>query len=302
MLKLTAVFLFSALFFTLSCKRKLFFVDKQIFESRLIEASLLKQIISHSSLKIIDLRPPKEYKLNHLPGAISITRKDMENLTHPVKGMMATKIQMQQLLSKIGIKKDDFVVIYDCKGNPDAARFFWILEVYGHPHKALLNGGYKAWKKVKGEINKQVVHFPKSTYRFEDGTKNTLIASLQEVKKALNDTNYCIIDTRSLSEYTGKEQKENACRTGHIPSSLHIDYEDNIDKKNCKFKSLALLKHCYSRIPKNKKIIVYCQSGVRSSLSLYVLRDLLNYPKVSNYDGSWNEWSCINELPITSSN
>ncbi|MEY3237294.1 MAG: hypothetical protein RI883_1395, partial [Bacteroidota bacterium] len=260
---------------------------ENIFLKKIIEVDELLRFQDDNTLKIIDLRSIDEYQKGHFKNAIRLSRIDFEDTTSSIEGMMATKDQMENLLGVIGIKNTDYIVIYDGKGNPDACRLYWVLDHYGHKNKALLNGGFSAMKSdEKILISKKTILNP-SVYKF-NSQKCIRYASLEDVRNAQNDPNYIIIDTRSKSEFSGKELKGEVERTGHIPSSINIYYERNIDIKNkCKFKSAKQLRKLYSNSPKNKKIIVYCHSGVRSALTTFVLCEILGYKNVQNYDGSW---------------
>ena len=256
-------------------------------------------IQKQKQVKIIDLRSKQAFSRNHITGAQLVSREEMENTDHALEGMMATSQQMQKLLSKLGIKPDDFIVLYDDNGNPEASRLFWILDFYGHIKKAILDGGYLAWKHEKKILNKQIIAVKPTNYVFSNKVNKKHYADLLEVKRAVNDTNYVIIDTRSSEEFKGTIGRningKKSVKEAHISNSKHIDYEENLDKNNCKrLKTIKQLRKLYASIPRNKKIICYCHSGVRSALSTFVLSEILKYPNVKNYDGSWIEWSATN--------
>jgi thiosulfate/3-mercaptopyruvate sulfurtransferase len=108
------------------------------------------------------------------------------------------------------------------------------------------------------------------------------------------------VDTRSLEEFTGAVQKDGAARPGHIPGSIHADYIYTLRyDSDYQFHAIDTLRQYFmdKGITPDKQIITYCHSGVRSALTLFVLRELLHYPHVQNYDGSWVEWSYFPELP-----
>lgn len=271
--------------------------EAAIFDTKIIEVYELEQLQFDVNMKILDLRPKEEYDLGHIGGALLVSREMMEDTTSAIQGTMATELQMENMLSSLGIKNTDYIVIYDGNGNPEACRLLWILDHYGHKNKAILNGGFMAWELGRKELSKNTKRFKRTNYSF-NGTKSEHYASLIDMKLALKDTNYCIIDARSKDEYSGKELKGKVERSGHIPGSIHIDFEENINKNSFKLKSSTVLKKVYSTIPRNKNIIVYCHSGVRSALTTFVLSEILHYNNVKNYDGSWIEWSSIHDLPI----
>ena len=116
---------------------------------------------------------------------------------------------------------------------------------------------------------------------------------------AISDSNIVLLDCRTTDEFTGKKIKKNAFRGGHIPSAIHLNYTHAIAYHQAyQFKPDQELTSVFQTIPKDKKIIVYCQSGVRSAHTTFVLHKLLGYPNVANYDGSWIEWSYDKALPV----
>ena len=126
-----------------------------------------------------------------------------------------------------------------------------------------------------------------------------MIDNKETILEALHDKNTILLDCRTKDEFTGKIMKKGAFRSGHIPKAINIDYSEAIAyEKSCTFRNRIDLEERFKELPKNKKIIIYCQSGVRSALLTFVLTELLGYPSVSNYDGSWIEWSYFKDLPI----
>lgn len=269
----------------------------------LIEPSELKAKMGDPNVKIIDIRKEKGYKLGHIEGALSIWRPDVQDLEgYEYGGMRASKAQMEALLSRLGIKPDDMVVIYDAKGVVDAARVWWIMNRYGHENAKLLNGGFQGWQEEGMAVTKEETPAPEPTeYKFPAEENLTLSATKEEVQKAIDDPNVVLLDTRTLDEYTGAFQKPGAAKAGRIPTAVHIDWANAVHYNgNHRFKDVKSLKEIYEGkgITPDKKVICYCQSGVRSAHTTYVLTELLGYDNVKNYDGSWIEWSHDDELPF----
>ena len=269
----------------------------------LIETETLNEKIDSQQFKIIDFRTPSSFDEGHIPDAINIWRPDIINNDMPYGGIIAQKEVIEQLLSGNGISPSDHLIIYDDKGLCDAARLWWVLNYYGHKKISLLNGGFTKWKKDNLNVSNTETVQGLTSYQFEQATPNTThYASLDGVKKALKDDNTIIVDTRELEEFTGETMKNGAFRAGRIPNSIWHNWSKAVlYSKSRVLKPIATLKKLFEAkgINPDKDIIVYCQSGVRSSHTTFVLTQLLGYPNVRNFDGSWIEWSYHKDLPIS---
>jgi len=265
---------------------------------------LWRSVANGNSVVIIDVRKPQDFAQGHLPEARSIWRPDIQDLEgYPYGGMSISQAQAEALLSALGVTPLDKVILYDAKGDVDAARLWWILCRYGHHNVALLHGGLTAWEADGFAISQAVAEFPTTQYSF-CGSQAAfhLVATQEDVEAAMGNPEFIILDTRTADEFSGAIQKKGAFRPGRIPGSLHIDYYENLDTTangNMRFKSYEELQALYAAagVTPDKKIIAYCHSGVRSAHTTFVLTQLLGYPYVANYDGSWTEWSYFNELP-----
>ncbi|MBQ4819655.1 sulfurtransferase [Aquimarina sp. MMG016] len=267
----------------------------------IIEAEELLSISKQKHIKIIDFRKSKIYNKAHINGALNIWRTDIENNSYPYKGMMAKKEQIETLFSKLGIKNEDTLIVYDDRGACDAARLWWVLKNYNFESVKLLNGGLKAWQKVGGTTTAETVSIDPSEFTLPANSSFDLWIGKDEIMETLNSNgNDIILDTRNIDEFSGKRQKNGASKGGRIPKSILIDWSEAIDyNETHKFKSYDELENTYNHMKasKNDPIITYCHSGVRSAHTTFVLTELLGYKNVKNYDGSWVEWSYFKELP-----
>jgi thiosulfate/3-mercaptopyruvate sulfurtransferase len=270
---------------------------------------LKRQVINHQQLStwqtdsisviLIDTRPDSSFQKGHLEGAVSLWRPDIQSNLFPYKGMMLEKQALELVLGELGANSKSTFVLYDNSGNVDAARLWWILSTYGHSKTYLLDGGLRSAPKELVKQGKTLIK--PATFSFQNSPQPNLKANKEDVFAALTDSNTVLLDCRTLDEFTGKTLKKNAFRAGHIPTAIHLNYTHSIAYHEAyEFKSNETLSSIFEAIPKNKKIIVYCQSGVRSAHTTFVLRKLLGYPNVANYDGSWIEWSYDKTLAIES--
>lgn len=272
--------------------------DKNI--TYLIEVDEFQNIVHKPNIKIIDLRNPEIYAKEHIKDALNIWRTDIEDVSYPYKGMMASKKQIETLFSNLGIKNGDTLVLYDDNGLCDSARLWWLLQNYDFTNVRLLHGGISAWKTNKGSVSNEKSPIKVSQFELTDNPSLKFYISKEEMLKAAASKTI-LLDTRTTDEFTGKRQKRGALKGGRIPHSKLIDWSEAIEYHgNKKIKSIEELNRIYNRlnVSKDDAIIVYCHSGVRSAHTTFVLTQLLGYKKVKNYDGSWTEWSYFDDLPF----
>lgn len=278
----------------------------QVKGPHLIEVAEVQRMYkAEEPFKVIEISKPEGYATGHLPGALRFWRPDYESKDYPYGGMRMSAADFAKLLGSNGISPDDFLVVYDEKGCVDAARFMWMLLLYGHERTAVMNGGKTAWTMAGYPLsNEEPTLDPPVAYTFAHPLdEREHVAELEDLILAINDSNTLIVDTREPEEYAGLPYidggicypyKKGAYTFGHIPTAIHLNWSDAVDLKyDHRFKCQRSLTYNLKKagITPDKNIIVYCQSGARSTHTAYVLKELMGYPNVRNYDGSWIEWS-----------
>ncbi len=251
----------------------------------------------------VDYDPENGYKKGHIKGASLIWWK--RDINDPIARDIVNKEQFQELMAKNGIKSDTEVIMYGDFNNWFAAFSFWVFKYYGHENIKIMNGGRKKWELENREYTTEEPQIDKTSYTAKEPDEQ-LREYLDGVKKALDDNNIVMVDVRSPKEFTGEitappeYPMEHAQRGGHIPGANNIPWATAVNDADGTFKSAEELKQIYESkgITSDKNVICYCRIGERSSHSWFVLKYLLGYPNVSNYDGSWTEWGNMIKNPI----
>ncbi|MFN2341400.1 MAG: sulfurtransferase [Halanaerobium sp.] len=264
----------------------------------LISAEKLNEIKDQKDVVVLDFRRIDQYLLGHIPGAIQLWRPDVSNEDHEYPGMRISQQGLADWLGNNGISSEDTVVIYTEDGGHDAARMWWLMEMLGHEDIRLLDGGIDYWRAADYDTeltpnSRSAVDYPAAE------TNKSLLAAVEDVRDAVDDQDTIILDTRTEAEHTAETTKAGADRAGRIPSPYYLEWNDTVNDQNL-LKTADRLEAMYEEegVTDDKAVIPYCQSGVRSAHTTFVLTQLLGYDDVKNYDGSWIEWSYRDDLAI----
>ncbi len=241
------------------------------------------------------------YDHGHIPGALGWNWQSQ--LCDTVRRDIIPKKEFENLMSASGIGQDTTVVLYGDNNNWFAAWAFWQLKIYGHQSLKLMNGGRKKWLAEGRELTKEVPKYPRANYR-ASAPDFSLRAMMQPVYKAMENRSAVLIDVRSPAEFTGEilappGLPETCQRGGHIPGAKGIPWSVACNDDGT-FKSADELKKIYGDkgVNGDQPVIAYCRIGERSSLTWFVLKYLLGYQDVRNYDGSWTEWGNLVGAPV----
>jgi thiosulfate/3-mercaptopyruvate sulfurtransferase len=245
---------------------------------------------------------PSLYEDGHVPGATTLHWKD--ELQQQIVRDVIDQAEFERLLGSKGIANDTTIVLYGDKNNWFAAYAYWYLKLYGHEDVRIMDGGRQKWI---DEDRLLVLDSPApapQTYRARP-QDHSIRAWRDDILAILDSKSDFLVDVRSPQEYTGEliampgYQQEGAQRGGHVPGAASIPWAQAV-REDGTFKSAEELHALYSAqgIDGSKPITAYCRIGERSSHSWFVLRELLGYPDVRNYDGSWTEWGNLVDVPI----
>jgi thiosulfate/3-mercaptopyruvate sulfurtransferase len=233
------------------------------------------------------------YNEGHIPGALGWNWQTQ--LCDTVRRDIISKSNLEVLLGASGIGNDSTIILYGDNNNWFAAWALWQLKMYGHKDVRIMNGGRKKWLAEGRELTKDIPSPKKAAYKVM-GFNDKYRTFMRQVEKAMKEHDHVLIDVRSPDEFSGKILSppglpETCQRGGHIPGAKNIPWAQACNEDGT-FKSADDLAALYASkgVTPDKSVVAYCRIGERSSHTWFVLNDLLGYPNVSNYDGSWTEW------------
>ncbi len=268
--------------------------------SAFIDADWLQARLDDSNVRVIEASIAKDsYDGAHIPGAEWVDfHGDLLINGDDTSGEVITPPQFAALMSKLGIAPDTTVVAYGDRHNSYAIRFFWTLDFYQHRGDTyVLEGGRERWLAEGRPTTSEVSSVSPASYPTPKMWSNTNRATWQEVRAAIGVPDKVVLDVRSADEYNGTSVR--ASRGGHVPTAAHLEWTETTAGNNV-LKSEDDLRAMYESlgVTPDKEIIAHCQLGIRAAHTWFVLKHVLGYPNVKNYDGSWQEWGNRDDLPV----
>lgn len=244
---------------------------------------------------------PLLYASGHIPGAVEVdwTR----DLNDPLTRDYIDSDKFASLMSRIGVTPDTTVVFYGDRNNWWAAYAFWVFSLFGHHNAKIMDGGRIKWVNEGRELTTEIPVYPATTYVANPRDDVSNRAFRDEVLMHSKMRNV-LIDVRSPEEFSGERlhmpefPNEGALRGGHIPGAVNVPWAKAVNPEDGTFKSYDELMELYGKYGPDEDVIVYCRIGERSSHTWFVMKYLLGFPNVRNYDGSWTEWGNGVGLPI----
>jgi thiosulfate/3-mercaptopyruvate sulfurtransferase len=241
------------------------------------------------------------YEQGHIPGAVGWNWTSQ--LSDGIRRDIASREDLERLLRQSGIGRDTHIVLYGDNNNWFAAWAYWQLKLHGWDKVSILNGGRKYWLDNGLPITTDVPSYEETDVTIEEPSWD-LRAFQSDILPRLGAASFTLVDVRSPAEFSGEVisppgMTETAQRGGHIPGAQSIPWGQTV-REDGTFKSADELRSLYEAkgVTPDKEVIAYCRIGERSSHSWFVLKELLGYPNVRNYDGSWTEWGSMVRVPI----
>ncbi|HEX8132055.1 MAG TPA: sulfurtransferase [Actinomycetes bacterium] len=271
----------------------------------LVTTDWLADRLGDQSIRIVEVDEDTDaYARGHIPGAVAVNWT--ADLQDPLRRDFIAPEQFAKLQDQLGITPDTTVVLYGGNNNWFAAYAYWYYKVYRHGPVKLLDGGRKAWELEGRELTTDAPAVP-STSGYPVREPDTSIRAFRDqVLGQLSDEEAALVDVRSPEEFRGEKlapdhlPQEAAQRPGHIPGAVNVPWLKAVDGTTGRFLTDEQLRELYGTlgVSAGKDVVAYCRIGERSAHTWFVLHELLGYPRVRNYDGSWTEWGSLVGVPI----
>ncbi len=257
----------------------------------LINVADLVKIQKNPDLVIISAGTDAEYAKAHITNAVHVAYTSFDQ-AGDIKGLLVADAEIAKILSEKGVSEKNTIVVYDEFDGRYAGRIYLLLKYMGAKNVSVLDGGLEAWKKDRKPITRNPTVVKKTT--FNASPNKAWMATMAEAEAAAGKANVMLIDTRSAEEFNGTKDSK-----GHIKGAINIEYKQLLNADGT-MKPAAELEKLYSAkgVTKDKEVILYCSTGVRTGLHFIALIEILGYTKVKVYDGGYNEFVAKNPSGI----
>jgi thiosulfate/3-mercaptopyruvate sulfurtransferase len=274
----------------------------------LVDTDWVAQHLNDPKVRVVevDYDSSANYATGHVPGAVLVDWRS--DINDPVERDILSPQKLQDLFVRAGVNDDSTLVLYGDFNNWFAAFAFWVFKYYGVKDVRIMNGGRKKWIDEDKPLVREAPRVTPGRFSATPHPDESLRVYYDDVRHALEDVKggrSKLVDVRSPKEFTGEitappeYPNEHAQRGGHIPGATNVPWAQAVNEDGT-FKSREDLEKLYEGkgITPDKPVITYCRIGERSSHTWLVLKYLLGYPNVRNYDGSWTEWGNLIRSPI----
>jgi thiosulfate/3-mercaptopyruvate sulfurtransferase len=272
----------------------------------LVETEEVAAALGSGDLRLLEVDEDTDaYGRGHIPGAAGVHWKD--DLQDPIRRDFIGAQGFAALMDRLGIGSTTRVVLYGGNNNWFAAYAYWYFKYYGHEPVRLMNGGRKKWELEGRSMTTEAAPIQAGS-GYQVATSAHGIRALREMvmEEVVDNPAYRLVDVRSPQEYSGEVlapphlPQEQAQKPGHIPGAKNIPWAKAVNPETGAFLPTEELRALYGGqgITPDKEVVAYCRIGERSAHTWFVLHELLGYPRVRNYDGSWTEWGSLVGVPI----
>ena len=272
----------------------------------LVDTDFVAANLGNKAIRLLEVDEDTDaYGRGHIPGAIGVHWKT--DLQDPIRRDFIGPEAFGALMDRLGIGNKTEVILYGGTNNWFAAYAYWYFRYYGHGPVRLMDGGRKKWELEKREMTTESPAItPTARYRTKSPAQEIRALRKFMENEVVGSNAFGLVDVRSPEEYRGEVlapphlPQEQAQKPGHIPGAKNIPWAKAVDPATGAFLPIDQLKALYQGqgLTPDREVVAYCRIGERSAHTWFVLHELLGYPKVRNYDGSWTEWGSMVGVPI----
>ncbi|MBC7349540.1 MAG: sulfurtransferase [Candidatus Aminicenantes bacterium] len=269
----------------------------QVPDNKLVSGDWLQANLDRLGLRIVDMRADvRDYWFGHIPGAVYLDETALRWPENGVPGLLLPVEVLVRLLEQLGINKKTTIIIYTEINNYRATYLAWALDYIRHSDWAILDGGFNRWKHENRPISRDYPRLTRASYGPKVEPDDSVRVRLEQVKNRDTRTTV-LLDVRSTALYSG--ERGNWKRKGHIPGALNVFWASFL-REDGSWKDLKMIMDNLRElgVTPDKTVIVSCGQGLMASHTYLTLKYLLKYPRVRLYDGSFNEWSNRDDLPV----
>lgn len=271
---------------------------------KLVSTQWVADHLNDANVRIIESNEdPLLYPSGHIPGAVEVDW--VKDLNDPLRRDYLDQVGFGTLASRIGITPDTTIVFYGDKSNWWATYALWVFELFGHTNAKIMDGGRLKWTTEDRGTTRDKPAITSTEYNASERNDSVIRAFRDSVLEHVAAGGQ-LVDVRSPGEFSGEKlhmpgyPQEGAIRGGHIPGAKSVPWSRAANEDGT-FKNADDLKAIYldeQGLDPDKATVAYCRIGERSSHTWFVLKNLLGFPDVRNYDGSWTEWGNSVGVPI----
>lgn len=268
---------------------------------RIVSTAWLEEHLHDPNLRIVDVRGEiTAYWEGHIPGAVYFHPEAMRLAHRGTPVMVMPPEAFVLMLGEMGITPQTLVCVYTETGDYKAPYLIWALDYIGHERGVVLEGGFGKWKAENRPITQDYPRITPTPYPLPQQLNTSVRATLEDVKKALEDKSAVIVDVRATPLYTGERGFWK--RNGHLPGVPgHFWGEDLTPTGVWKDKETIRAAYATLGVTPDKPVITMCGQGTMSAHAYFTLKYLLGFPDVRNYDGGFSEWVNHDDLPVEKS-
>jgi thiosulfate/3-mercaptopyruvate sulfurtransferase len=261
---------------------------------QLVDTAWVAAHAGDADVRVIDMRQGG-YAEGHVPGAVYLSPVAIRD-AKAAPTFLPTAAAFEAMMARLGVGDGTRVIVYDERGGIYGARLWWILNYFGHPNVALMNGGWIKWTAEKRQGSTDVPTPPPAAFTARPHPE--MVATASDVMAAIRKPGIAIVDARTAGEIEGKDLR-GIKRAGFIESSVPVYWEDLLDPQTKTFKPADEIRKVFEQrgIVPSQQVIAYCQVGMRASVDLFALH-LIGYTNLRNYYGAWEEWGNRDDTPI----